>query len=276
MFELLEGYLDAFTTPEMGSLILNSTKLLYDQGIESHVFQVQEAIYEAERGDEGSGMDSIPNLVEATVASAMRQMGVWVSEDSGLRDIYPIYRALTMIENYEDRESISIALDSEGDNVEVLADILHVVDGLSPELSLPHLELVRPELLVRIRDLVPGLESVEPINPIVAATVQGRLRRFVELNPITKDSVFSVALEDGLRLGTSFEILMDRHLSEILTKPAKQCSKELVLFALASPLPVEEIEDKLKNVRQSATYSVIELMEIDRDIREYLKGVSHV
>lgn len=276
MFELLEGYLDAFTTPEMGSLILNSAKLLYDQGIESHMFQVQEAIYEAERGDEGSGMDNITNLIEATVASAMRQMGVWVSEESKLCDIYPIYRAMTMIENYEDRESISISLDSEGDNIEVLADILHVVDGLSPELSMPHFELVRPELLVRIRDLVPGLESVEAINPIVSATVQGRLRRFVELNPIGADSLFSVALEDGLRLGTSFDILMDRHLSDILNLPAKQSAKELTLFALASSLPVEEMEEKLKNARQSATYSVIELMEIDRDIREYLKGVSRV
>lgn len=276
MFELLEGYVDAFTTPEMGSLILNSAKLLYDQGIESHVFQLQEAIYEAERNDEGSAMDSIPAFLESTMASAMRQMGVWVAEESGLRDIYPIYRALTMIENYEDRESISIALDSGNDNSEILADILHVVDGLQPELSLPHLELVRPELLVRIRDLIPGLESVEHVNPILTATIQGRLRRFTETAPFGADSVFGAALEEGLRLGTSFDVMMDRHLDQILSRPARTVAKELMLFALASPMPVEEIEEKLKNVRQSATYSVIELMEIDRDIRQYIKGVSHV
>lgn len=206
----------------------------------------------------------------------MRQMGVWVAEESGLREIYPIYRAMTMIENYEDKESISIALDSGNDNCEVLADVLHVVDGLSPELSLPHLELVRPELLVRLRDLVPGLESAEIINPIVAATVQGRLRAFAQGNPIPPGSVFTEALEDGLRLGTSFDMLMDRHLDAILSRPAQHAAKDLVLFALASSLPVEEMEEKLKSVRQSATYSVIELMEINRDIVQYLKGVSHV
>lgn len=270
MLEYLEAYLDASTTPELRALVMDSCKTLTAAGVDAHLFPLRNALDASENGSFDVVYEGIIGTLKPVFVQTLREFGVQVDEDIDLRLLNSILKGIQSITNWDDKESLNGLTDPIEGNEAALADILERTSDLSSGEYMGVLIQVSSDLLQRISE-VTTVESIDPQpNEIAVAAAQMRLRDLIQRAGFGEDSVFINALDNGLRLGLSFELTLEPHLDQLYDLPVGKLAAELVAFAYASSAQTDLVPAMLDKLKESFTLPLTDLMQLDAAIKKLL------
>lgn len=272
MLEYLEAYLDASTTPELRGLIMDSCKTLDTAGVDSHQFLLRQAIDGADGLDFDVVYTGIFGTLKPIFTQTLLEFGVQVDDEIDLRQLNSILKGIQAVTNWADPEGLN-ALASTAElegNEAALADILEITSNLSAGEYMGVLTEVSTDLIQRISEITNrNIEGPQP-SDIAVAGAQTRLRPLIAKAGFGEDSIFINALDDGLRLGLSFELTFEPYLDQLHQLPVDKLAAELVAFAYASAAPSDAIPMLLNKLKESFTLSITDLMTLDGDIKRLL------
>lgn len=270
MLDYLEAYLDASTTPELRALIMDSCKTLDVAGVDSHHFLLRNAIDGADGLDFDVVYSGIFGTLKPTFIQTLREFGVEVDEEIDLRLLNSILKGIQAVTNWSDPDTINGLADPIEGNEAALADILEITSDLSAGEYMQVLIEVSSDLLNRISELTVR-KGIEPQpNELFVAAAQTRLRPLISKAGFGDDSVFVHALDNGLRLGLSFELTFEPYLDELHQLPVDRLAAELVAFAYASSAQTDAVPMLLNKLKETFTLPITDLMQLDAAIKKLL------
>lgn len=272
MLEYLEAYLDASTTPELRALIMDSCKTLDTAGVDSHHFLLRQAI----DGADGLEFDVVYTGIFGTLkpifTQTLLEFGIKVDPEIDLRLLNSILKGLQAVTNWADPETLNaLASTSEQEGNEgAFSDILEITSDLSAGEYLGVLTEVSSDLIQRISELTTrDVDGPQP-NDIAVAGAQTRLRPLFTKADFGEDSIFVNALDNGLRLGLSFELTFEPYLDQLHQLPVDKLAPELVAFAYASSAQTDAVPMLLNKLKETFTLSITDLMTLDGAIKRLL------
>lgn len=270
MLEDLEAYLDASTTQEMRNLILDSCQTLTRAGVENHLFLLRNAIDIAEGLEFDTVYEGIYGTLKPLFVGVLKEFGIQVDDDIDLRTLNSILKGLKAIDNWDDPDTINGLTDAVEGNEAALADILVIVGDLSIGDYMQALVRVSTDLITRIAE-VTNKEGPEPQpDELAVAAAQIRLRALLPKANFDDNSIFIQALDNGLRLGMSFELTIESHIDALHQLPVEKLAAEMVAFAFASAAQIDAIPTLLNKLKESFSLSITDLMQLDAEIKRLL------
>lgn len=270
MLDRMQEYLDSITTPALSDLIMDATRTLTAAGQDGHLYQLQQAMDIADGLEVGAALEGLQDVLAHNLDQVLRQFGVYLAEDTDLRTANSILKGIQLIEEWDDPvtlNGLTAALEGEES---ALADILQIVGDLTIGDYMNALERVSPDLITRIGELT-NADTQEPQPDTVAvAGAQMRLRALLNKGVLGEDSLFVKAMDEGMRLGLSFELTFQPYLEELYQRPVNKLAPDLVAFAYASAVSTDEVPDKLNRLKESFHLSITDLLELDSAIKKLL------
>ena len=270
MLQDLEAYLDATTTPELAGLITQAFQTLLDAGVESHLIQIRNTLDRAEAQEQDAVLE-LNNVRLVTLRTSLKEFGVQVTPEADLKTLHSIFAGLQLVDKWADPDSLNVLTDASIEGEEsCLADILNVVSDLTVGEYMVALESVSPALIDRIAELTRREGDGPQPDEVVVAGCQHRLRFLFAKHMPGENSLFVKALDDGLRLGVSFDALIEQHLEAIMALPMSEAAWELVAFAKASDTPDDQIILMLNKLKEAYSLNINDLQQLDAAIKRYI------
>lgn len=270
MLQDLEAYLDATTTPETASLISETCQTLLDAGVDSHLFVLRNAMDEAQ-AQENDIVLELTGILITTIRSNLKEFGIKASDEADLKTLHSIFKGLQLIDKWDDPDSLNVLTDASIEGEEsCLADILNVVGDLSVGEYMVALESVSEDLITRIAEMTRRDNDGPQPDEIVVAGCQHRLRFLLAKHVPTEDSLFVKAMDNGLRLGMSFEVIIEEHLNDLAALPVKKMAWDMVAFAYASSTPSDGALLLLNKLKESFNLNINDLLQLDAEIKRLL------
>lgn len=270
MLKDLEAYLDASTTPELGTLILDATQVLLDAGVDSHLFVIRNNIDIADGLEFDTVYEGIVGALMPLLTHTLRQFGIEVSTEATLAQLTSVLKAINLIDDWDDADSLNSLVRGDEDNETMLSDVLEVVGDMPSSEYMLVLVQVSPNLIERIIEITNrDVDGPQPDEVLVAAA-QMRLRALLPKAGFGEDSLFVSALDNGLRLGQSFERIIQPHLAEISELRGAAMARELVAFAYASSLASDQFLAAINELKDSFSLSITDLLQLDGEIKRLL------
>lgn len=272
MLEYLESYLDASTTPELRGLIMDSCKTLDAAGVENHQFLLRQVIDTADGLDFDVVYSGIFGTLKPLFIQTLLEFGIKVDDESDLRQLNSILKGLQAITNWDDAETLNglaSTAETEG-NEAALADILEVTSDLSVGEYMTVLISVSTDLIQRIYEKTIRDDVGPQPSDIAVAAAQMRLRTMLAKADFGEDSLFINALDNGLRLGLSFELTLEPYIEQLMQLPVNKLAQEMVAFAYASSVQTDAVPMLLNKLKESFNLSITDLMTLDTAIKKLL------
>jgi hypothetical protein len=269
MFEYFAAYLDLIVSPERKRVYLDACNALVSVGMVEHGLQIDQQISLAENGDTEIFLHSIDTLLGGVLMQTIGEFGVQVDHEATLSQLTDILTGLTLIENYDDHETIySLCQAPEGVEA-ALADILELMGAFPSHVYLSLLTAVRPELLDRIE----GIHSEEALQPEADPAQVDRARSRVTqfLAKRTVPSAVSIYLSEGGRLGVPLDELVKPWRDRLDTLTMELAGIELVGLAYASDLEDVAMSAALSHEAELLFSDMTQITQLTLAINKALK-----
>ena len=199
MLDILEGYLDASTTPELRDLVMDSCKTLEVAGVDKHLFQLRNLMDGFSTREFNEVYDEIFEVLKTIFVQTLREFGVQLDEDVDLRTINSILKGIQAIPNWDDPDTINALTDPLEGNEAALADILSIVSDLTVGDYMQALQEVSSDQLQRIAELTNSERAEPQPDSVNVAAAQMRLRQLLPKVQFDENSIFVDALDNGDR-----------------------------------------------------------------------------
>lgn len=270
MLDRMQEYLDSVTNSALSALIMDATSTLTAAGQEVHLYQLQQAMDIGEGLEPDEALNGLQSVLMSNMRQVLMQFGVTLSDDTDLRCANSILKGIQLIEDWDDPVTLNgLTAALEGEEA-ALADILEIVGELTIGDYMNALERVSPDLIARINEIT-GADRPEPQPDSVAvAAATMRLRNLLNKGVLDEDSLFVRAMDEGMRLGLSFELTFEPWLDRLYELKPSKLAVELVAFAFASAATTDEIPAKLNRLKESFHLSITDLLELDSAIKKLL------
>lgn len=270
MLDELEPYLRQRTTPELTDVIMAGCNALLEAGVDNHLFLLRNNIDLSATEDFDAVYGGVIGILMPILRHNLREYGVTMTDECGLPELVATFEAINRIEDCEEKEAINTLTDAEEGNEAALADILEIVGDLSSSDYLMVLSQVSTDLITRIAELTSTEDEGPQPDDIAVAAAQTRLRKLLPQGGYGEESIFIQAVGDGLRLGLTFETIIEPHLTAISELPVQAMAKELVAFAYASSMQTDDVLPTLNKLKESFNLSISDLLELDSAIGRLL------
>lgn len=270
MLDELEPYLRQRTTPELTDVIMSGCQALLDAGVDNHLFLIRNNIDLSASEDFDAVYGGVVGILIPLFRHNLREYGVTVTDEAELPVLVSIFEAINRIEDWDDKVSLNSLTDTDEDNEVMLADILEVTGDLTSSEYLMTFAQVSTDLITRISEITSTSDEGPQPDEIAVMAAQVRLRTLLPKGGYDEGSIFIQAVGNGLRLGLTFETIIEPHLADIGDLPPAEMAKELVAFAFASSMQSDEIPGVLNKLKESFNLSITDLMELDAAIGRLL------
>ena len=265
MFEYLTAYLNSFATPVQKQIYLDACQTLVDHGVTAHVFAIDQDLAVAESLDSDIVFSSMNEILIPLYIEKLGELGLTVVHEAELPLLVDTLKGLLLVENYEDKDTLSSILDCVEGKEAAVADILALMGSFQSAEYLPILQEASDELIDRLREVVKSEAGDEPIDQSLVNAIRYRVERFLALEDVnvywTNNGIQAIKLvKDGLKVGIPHEDLLEGRQAFLddLKKP-DVIAIELLAFILISAT----VEDDLMR-----DFSMeLELLHIDPLIR---------
>lgn len=265
MFEYLTAYLNSFATPVQKQIYLDACQTLVDHGVTAHVFAIDQDLAVAESLDSDIVFSSMNEILIPLYIEKLGELGLTVVHDAELPLLTDMLKGLLLVENYEDKDTLSSLLDCVEGKEAAIADLLALMGSFQSAEYLPILQEASDELIDRLREVVRSEAGDEPIDQSLVNAIRYRVERFLTLEDVnvywTNNGIQAIKLvKDGLKVGIPHEDLLEGRQAFLddLKKP-DVIAIELLAFILISAT----VEDELMR-----DFSMeLELLHIDPLIR---------
>lgn len=267
----LEAYLDQATTSELGTIILTSCRVLAESGVSDHEFLLQQQLDTAEGLEFDVVYKQINLILSPLMRQALAEFGVYMDQETPLKMLNVTMESLNQIDDWGDNEAIYALADYDEGATEAFADVIEYVSNVPSAEILEHVNDVSVDLLTRIREATSAEgDEPQPDAQNVAAARQ-RLRVLIpKVGLVSETSVFLKALDDGLRLGMSYNATIAPHIDALMQLKPNQLAGELVVFAAASALPLDKLEEVSNKTKELFDIPMIDSAKISRQIKQYV------
>lgn len=270
----LEAYLDQATTQELGTIILTSCRVLAQAGVSDHEFLLQQQLDTAE----GLEFDVVYQQIHLVLTPLMRQAlaeyGAYMNPETPLKVLNVTMESLNQIEDWGDNEAIYALAEYDEGAPEAFADVIEYVSNIPSAEILEHVDDVSVNLLARIREACSAEGSEPQPDPQNVAAARQRLRVLIpRVGLVSETSVFLKAIDGGLRLGTSYNATIAPHMDELMKLDKSRIAGELVVFAAASALPLDKLEEVSNRTKELFDLNMIDSAKISQQIKNYVNEV---
>lgn len=214
MFEYLSAYLDAYATPAQKQLYLDACQTLVDHGVTAHVFAIDQDLAVAESLDSDIVFSSMNEILIPLYIEKLGEMGLVVDHEAPIHLLTDTLRGLLLVENYEDKETLSSMLDCDEGKEAAIADILAAMGQYQSAEYLPIIQDVSDELIARLREVVKSEPTDDQIDHQQVAAIRHRVERFLKLPEVeaVRPNLQLIAFElvsNGLKVGIPHEDLLE-------------------------------------------------------------------
>lgn len=277
MFEFLSAYLETAVSPEQKQSYLNACETLVAQGIESHVFAIDQMFALADNLDSDIILDSLTTILVPVYVEALGNFGLVLIESTTLDQYVDVLSAIVLIENYDDPATVHDYCTSGESNEAVMAEILPLMGSLDTGDYLTLIESASDDLIERIQILT----SVEPPekNPPedIVDRSRDRLLRYLSYGKPAGDqpTLIEEYFENGGRLGFPLGLLIRPYVQRFEEMTVEQKAFESVAFALASDLPDTALKPALKRLYEALHVDIQQITALDIAVDKLLTRLSH-
>lgn len=267
----LEAYLDQATTPELGTIILTSCRVLAESGVSDHEFLLQQQLDTAEGLEFDVVYKQINLILSPLMRQALAEFGVYMVQETPLKLLNVTMESLNQVDDWGDNETLYALADYDEGTTEAFADVVEHISNVPSAEILEYVADVSVDLLTRIREATAAEgQEPQPDAQNVAAARQ-RLRLLIpKVGLVSETSIFLKALDNGLRLGMSYNATIAPYMTALMDLNKKQLAGELVVFAAASTLPLDKLEEVSNKTKELFDISMIDSAQISRQIKQYV------
>lgn len=247
MFEYLSAYLEAYATPAQKQLYLDACQTLVDHGVTAHVFAIDQDLAVAESLDSDIVFSSMNEILIPLYIEKLGEMGLVVDHEAPIHLLTDTLRGLLLVENYEDKETLSSMLDCDEGKEAAIADILAAMGQYQSAEYLPIIQDVSDELIARMREVVKSEPTDDQIDHQQVAAIRHRVERFLNLPDIQGHLpilAFSL-VRDGLKLGIPHEDLLEgrQEYLDSLKSPEKIAINLLAFILISATVEDDLLRD---------------------------------
>lgn len=235
----LEVILQAKVSPERGEILLKAAQLIEDMGLHNHWLEIENILSLEESIDPFQMVNDIEYVLYEGVRVTLNNFSIFTSSND-LALLISVIEGITLVEEYEDFDTVLAICDSDQSDEEILADLLALVTEYAAEDYLLILDTVSNRLISRIATLFAEEEDDEaPYDeeysvPHIVRRLKGHIGDGEYL--VTEE------IRQGMPLGLEPALVFGRIESGLLeTLSVKQASGELLAAALATNVPDEEV-----------------------------------
>ncbi|QVD49162.1 hypothetical protein LUCX_92 [Xanthomonas phage vB_XciM_LucasX] len=270
MLDQLEAYLHTTATAPMRVLVMDCCHTLDAAGVDQHRYLLSNVLGVADSGDRDLVFEGIFGTLHPILTNTLKEFGIAVHPEIELAQLNSIMQGVQRISNWDDRETLNSLLDNVEGNEASLADILEITSDLSAGEYMLVLKSVSDDLIARIGEVTQAGNPEPQPDELLVAAAQKRLCALLPKARFDEESVFIIALDEGLRLGLPFEMAIEPHLEALHAVPVSKLGAELVAFAYASDASLDAIPALLAKLKETFELSIPDLMVLDRDIKSLL------
>lgn len=262
MFDFLKEYLDSRVSPELTSLFIEASQTLVDFRVDTHVFYFEQELSNNETKETSSLIENIQSTLINLLKGIISNFGVEVSSEATLYQCLDLVKALSLIDNYEDLETInSRILGSEG-NVASLSDVLELTGSLNSIDYMSFIDSVSQELLDKIEELSKEPNIEESVSEDLFNEIRARLLKFKSFVKDFDNSLIGNRIKDGLKLGMDIRELDHLQWSELESLDSDTIASELVGLVLVSNLPKYSLSKAISKELDNLHFDVDKLTTV--------------
>lgn len=243
MFDFLSAYLESAVTPEQRRVILDGCYALVEVGISDHEFLIDQELEKTDQLDSDTVMANVAGMLLPMIKQIVGEFGVRLGEEVTLQQATDVLRALQLIDNYEDQESVYGLTDSSDGPEAALADILQLMGQYQSAEYLTMFERVSQDLLDRIAEVC----STENGPLLPDQGIRDRAKMDLELfstlptvAPVAPEMLIRHALEEGAHFAMSLELLIAPYRTQMESLDAGRLAIELMGFLCASRVDIND------------------------------------
>ena len=167
IYDELKNYLTQVASPELVALFDRAVSLFDAMDMEDYMFTFDAVIGETRSGITEEVVDRLIAALDEQLDSLLKQHGVELNEDASLDIELTAMEALLLVQNWEDKQGLSMILDSERSAEEVFSELVSYLRGIQTERFLLNVASVDKALINRIRDeFACSEDEVEPVEEV--------------------------------------------------------------------------------------------------------------
>lgn len=153
IYSELKNYLVQSTSPETVALVERAVKALERLDPESEFMDTYDSVVGATIGQYDQDLiDAIVSTTVTMMEDVLQQHSIVTTEQATLSDKIEIVEALLMLQDWENKAEIEIALQTEGNQLEKLCGLFGLVHGKPVEYYLGLIDRFNPSLLDKVQE----------------------------------------------------------------------------------------------------------------------------
>lgn len=274
MFEELQVYLKNVTSPENISIILNSLKVLEENGRTSIGDYLEEFMATIEERTSEENLiylnDTLINQYEIT----LNEFGIFISEDEvQLKILVSILEGLNAIERTDNPIPILDKCQSDDDPEEILSEILEMYTNVTWDQYLLTITSVNPSLIEKIKTTLPDIEENDTV-PKSEEFILLRIRNHLENNP---NLWVLEEVDNGFLIGQKLDYYLNKFTEYFIEKEdlkdAKEIANQYLGFVLLSEIENEDFQNVVLEALEDIVDDVNLLSKISIEVISILTKV---
>lgn len=238
MYDELKTFVLNTTTPEMGSLLVETATTLTQLGVDTIEWGVDSLLANPSGLDSATLLQQLHSLLFDAICAVLGQFSVDLTENATLRDALEILLGLGLLPNYEDVVSLENLCLGPFDPTTKILDLLELVTPYTVEDLLPVIANVDQALIDQILATIPIDNPQPPIND-VATTIKVRLRSY--FSHYHGSAVENLVVFENLSVGGLWSSLVDERLSDMLEQAVEQRVIDYVGWLMSSTTPDDQL-----------------------------------
>lgn len=261
MYDELQVFLDLSTTPERKSTLVRADQVLKQVGVNTHEDLLIDIIERTGQGELATTVNYVEETYRDTLAEVLARYDIWTVDLPNITVMSELLAMLDSLNSYDDVAGILSIVDDEDDACVLLGRIMLEVSTVTVEDVLMTIDSVGVSLMTNIRTVL----SSEDENDDVAEAkdlreVRTRLRWFVDNRSWL---MVKKGLDEGMSLGTPFDSWVTKYQDELGDRPYHRLVPELIAFAVAAGLSLEESHSVVVAELESLVQDTLDLTKAD-------------
>lgn len=271
MYDQLQVFLDIATTPERKLLLVRADEVLKALGVASHEDLLIETMERLDVEEVGTSVNDIEGIYRQSLTEALAQFDVWPSSECSLMVLSEVVGMLSVIDSYEDPDSLLSIIEGGDDAVVILATLTAELSTLDVTDVLFGIDHVGGRLISRMREVITGEEDMDEVAVVRdLREIRRRVAYLIERKPYL---LVKKGIENDLSLETPFHHWVESFREEVENLLPSKMVENLLAFAVASGANETEAHELASGELETLLHDPLDITKADIQLSKLVSEV---
>jgi hypothetical protein len=275
MLGILDDYLSDATTPEVKEAIRQAHELFDSYGLDTYEPGFEEILMTGDNVDTGETVNLIMQLTKSLQHQTLERQGVVISEDATITQLNLFLRGLRLMPDYDNPSALLGLLSMSTGPKEIVAEVMALVTGTSPDEFFMLVLNVDPNLLeLMVENLDQISVDEDPETIVLKRNRVAQYKEFIEISGIEQLKV-AYLLDHGMDVGHPFTVYLNVIGQDFEEMSPVEVANELVAMCVISSDANENPRAAISEHLEQYVSDINKITKIDLVVGELLLKLNH-